>query len=59
MDKRLLNLQTVLQELGIDTGIETIGQRVTLQKAIYLVQAVGIPCITGTIGTLWDHIVQT
>ncbi len=43
MDKRLLNLQTVLDELGIDAGIETIGQRVTLQKAIYLAQAAGIP----------------
>lgn len=43
MDKRLLNLQIVLGELGIHTGIETIDQRVTLQKAIYLAQAAGVP----------------
>ena len=43
MDKRLLNLQIVLGALGIDTGIETIDQRVTLQKAIYLAQAAGVP----------------
>ena len=43
MDKRLRNLQIVLGGLGIDTGIETIDQRVTLQKAIYLTQAAGVP----------------
>lgn len=43
MEKRLLNLQIVLSELGVDTGIETIDQRVTLQKAIYLAQAAGVP----------------
>ena len=43
MDRRLLNLQIVLGELGIEAGIETIDQRVTLQKAVYLAQAAGVP----------------
>ena len=43
MDKRLHNLQIVLGGLGVGTDIESIDQRVTLQKAIYLAQAAGIP----------------
>ena len=43
MDTRLVNLQLVLKELGVDPSIETLDERVTFQKAIYLAQAAGIP----------------
>ena len=43
MDTRLVNLQLVLNELGVDPSIETLDKRVTFQKAIYLAQAAGIP----------------
>ena len=43
MDTRLVNLQVVLNELGVSTNIDTLDERVTFQKAIYLAQAVGVP----------------
>ena len=43
MDARLVNLQLVLNELGVDANIDTLDKRVTFQKAIYLAQAVGVP----------------
>ena len=43
MDARLINLRMVLNELGIGPNIETLDQRVTFQKAVYLAQAVGVP----------------
>ena len=46
MEKRLLNLRIVLGELGIDTGIETIDRRVTLQKRFTWLKQPGSPCAT-------------
>ena len=43
MDRRLINLQLVLQELGLDPNIDTLDERVTFQKAIYLAQVAGVP----------------
>ena len=43
MDSRLIVLELVLAELGLDTSIETIDNRVLLQKAIYLSQIAGVP----------------
>ena len=43
METRLVNLQLVLEELGVDPSIDTLDDRVTFQKAIYLAQAVGVP----------------
>ena len=43
MDMRLINLQLVLNDLGIGALIDTLDERVTFQKAVYLAQAVGVP----------------
>ena len=43
METRLVNLELVLNELGVDSSIDTLEERVTLQKAIYLAQAAGVP----------------
>ena len=43
MDTRLMNLKLVLSELGFSSSIDTLNDRVTFQKAVYLAQAVGIP----------------
>ena len=43
METRLVNLQLVLEELGIDPSIHTLDERVTFQKAIYLAQAMRVP----------------
>ena len=43
MSNRLVNLLLVMKELGLDCRIDTIEQRVSFQKAIYLAQAVGVP----------------
>ena len=43
MDARLETLTLILAELGIEPEIETIDQRVVLQKVIYLAQAAGVP----------------
>ena len=43
MDIRLTNLKLVLSELGLSGRIDTLDDRVTFQKAIYLAQAAGIP----------------
>ena len=45
MERRLHNLQLVLEQLGLGTGIDSIDQRVTLQKAVYLAQEAGIPLL--------------
>jgi uncharacterized protein YwgA len=39
VDSRALALKLVLQNLGIDHHIDTVTERLTLQKAIYLAQA--------------------
>ena len=43
MDTTLTNLSFVLNELGVGTTINTLDERVTVQKAVYLAQAVGVP----------------
>ena len=43
MDTSLVNLQLVLDELGVDPSIDSLDQRVTFQKAIYLAQVIGVP----------------
>ena len=45
MDRRLHNLQLVLDQLGVGTDIDSLDRRVTLQKAVYLAQEVGIPLL--------------
>ena len=45
MDRRLHNLQLVLEQLGVGTDIDSIDRRVTLQKAVYLAQEAGIPLL--------------
>ena len=45
MDKRLHNLQLVLEQLDVGTDIDSIDRRVTLQKAVYLAQEAGIPLL--------------
>lgn len=39
MDSRALALKLVLQNLGVEHNIDTVTDRLTLQKAIYLAQA--------------------
>ena len=43
MDMRLVALDLVLRELGIERNIDTLENRIRLQKAIYLSQAAGVP----------------
>ena len=43
MDTRLINLQSVVNELGVSSSIDTLDERVTFQKTVYLAQAAGIP----------------
>src|SRR5689334_17804093 len=38
MSDRVRALHLILRELGIDDSIDTVDQRLTIQKAIYLVQ---------------------
>ena len=43
MDTRLIGLELVLHELGIEPNIDRLEDRVRLQKAIYLSQEAGVP----------------
>ena len=43
MDTRLVALDLVLRELGVERNIDTLENRIRLQKAIYLSQAAGVP----------------
>jgi uncharacterized protein YwgA len=45
MDRRLHNLQLVLEKLGVGSDIDSIDRRVTIQKAVYLAQEAGIPLL--------------
>ena len=43
MSKRLIVLELVLTELGIEPTIETLEDRIQFQKAVYLSQEAGVP----------------
>ena len=45
MDRRLHNLQLVLEKLGVGSDIDSIDRRVTIQKAVYLAQEAGVPLL--------------
>ena len=42
METRLTVLQLVMNGMGLESGIDTIDERVTFQKAVYLAQAGGV-----------------
>ena len=42
MDRTLTNLSRVLSELEVGDSINTLDERVTVQKAIYLAQVIGV-----------------
>ena len=42
MDRTLTNLSRVLSELEIGDSINTLDERVTVQKAVYLAQVIGV-----------------
>ena len=42
MDRTLTNLSRVLSELEVGDSINTLDERVTVQKAVYLAQVIGV-----------------